>query len=141
MYEILAILFCAALTGFVAAHIGKGLDSAMDYGHILDWLRLRVVRRAAKRTGQEELFNSEFEKRIKIEDFSDRVNAVDKLYWGIAIKHKPLTLWLCNMCIGHRVNLALSAVIIAAYCVFLGFYWPLIPFFFISYATTEYFLK
>ncbi len=141
MNEYLILFFIALITGFSSSQIARALDFAMDFGHYLDWLRLSMVKKAAIKTGRLKDFESDFEKRLKIIDFGERIDAMDQLYWNVANAYKPLVLWLCFVCISHRINFLLSAVFIGCYWFLLGFNPLLIGFYIISFSINQYFIK
>jgi hypothetical protein len=110
LFELLYFLIVSVTIGFVSAQVAKALDFAMDYGHILTKLRYSAARRHAKKQNSLEYFDTEFEKRSKILDFSDRLNAIDNLYWKITAKSSALTIWLCKTCLSVRINIVFSIV-------------------------------
>lgn len=139
--DFLLFVFIAALSGFMSAQIAIALDFAMDYGHYFDWVRIYKVRKSAKLTEQLETFETEFEKRSKVQDFSDRINAMDQLYWQIAMRSKDLTLWLCHKCMSHRINALITIVFIASYSFLYEFNIALLGFYLISFSFNQIFIN
>jgi len=107
-FDILNFLLISISVGFVSAHAAKALDFALDFGHIFDEIRLRKARKAADKAGKLEYFEKEFEKRKAISTFAERLNEIDSLYWSVANDSPSLTLWLCRVCLSHRITALLS---------------------------------
>lgn len=141
LFEILIFVFAAALTGFVSANVARAFDFGMDYGHYIDWIRLNRVRKAAAKVNELDTFEEAFLNRKLVEDFGERVDAVDQLYWIVASKHKPLTVWLCDKCMSHRINFVFSGITSILYATFCGFGFYLILFYIISFSFNHYFIK
>lgn len=144
LVEIVFFIILAAVTGFASANTAKALDFGMDYGHLLDWFRLKKVRKAAEEVGELHTFNDSFQKRSFIENFGERINAIDQLYWIIANKKKSLALWLCDKCMSHRINFGFNILIGAYVCSFFAWYFwvpVLIGFYIISFSFNHYFVK
>lgn len=141
LFEVLTFVFAAALTGFVSANVARALDFGMDYGHYIDWIRLNRVRKAAAKINELDTFEEAFLKRKLTEDYGERIDAVDQLYWMIASKYNPLTVWLCDKCMSHRINFAFSILATGGLACVYGFGFQLIIFYIISFSFNHYFIK
>lgn len=90
-------IYHAIVIGFTSFFFSMLLDSAMDKGNLLDFVRVFF----AKKTGiEDEVF--------MVADglsFSDRQDMYDSIYWGIAENNKWFTVLLCRKCLGVWVNL------------------------------------
>ena len=108
--EILSFLAVSFSVGFVSAQVAKALDFGMDYKHFLWKIRFFKTRQSARKNNREFLFLREFVERRKIIDFNDRLNSIDHLYWREAATSSALTLWLCRVCLSHRIAALLSVL-------------------------------
>lgn len=89
-----AVLTVSILTGFLSSGIARYLDFLMTKGHVLDFVREWAARRAAKKVGLLELFDG-----IDGENWDNRADIYDQIYWHIAKERKRFTIWICVFCI------------------------------------------
>lgn len=88
-----AVLIVSILTGFLSSGIARYLDFLMTKGHVLDFVRERAARRAAKKVGLLELFDG-----VDGENWEHRADIYDQIYWHIAKERKRFTIWICVFC-------------------------------------------
>lgn len=109
--EIVQIVILASVLGFVTAQTAKFLDFSMDYGHILSWIRERKASVYARKTNLLPLYTKKKEEALRVADFGDRLDSMDKLYWTIARNESGFVLWLCKYCLSHRILAFINAVL------------------------------
>jgi len=139
--DFLMLIVSAFITGLVSSQVAKGLDFAMDYGHLLDWFRIDRVKASAKKTKFDLYFQEEFSKRLEIGDFGERLEAMDELYWTISLRDKNLTLWLCSKCLSHRINFAFSTAWIVGASFAVGFSPAFLIFYLISFSINQIYIS
>lgn len=88
-----AVLIVAVLSGFLSSGLARYLDLLMTKGHVLDFVREKMARRAAAKIGLSELFDV-----VDSENWEDRASMYDQIYWHIAKERKRFTIWVCVFC-------------------------------------------
>lgn len=134
----LLILFIGAITtGFFSSQLSKALDFGMDYGHWIDWFRMNKAYKAAMKVDKIAFFVIERDKILEYESFDDRLNMMDQLYWKIARDYKPLTMWLCRVCLSHRINFLVSLYMMVLLFMYYGFNPFILAFYLVSFSVNQ----
>lgn len=94
-------VFCAPFT--------RMIDSWMDFGGILWWIRWWRAKWYSRK--DRDLRIALLEARSK-EDFHERLSEVNQVYWQIAAKHFWFTGLICRECLAARFALLLTAAAI-----------------------------
>jgi len=100
LWIIAVITIVSAITGALATQM---IDSAMDYGHLLGFIRKGMADRIVKKTQNKEL-EEEWSRIKSIDHFPDRIEKSVEFYWALATYGKSFTGWICAMCLGFRVT-------------------------------------
>ena len=105
MYELLII---SAVIGVLNGALAHYLDLLMTKGHVLDFVREWAARRAAKKGGIDELFDT----LPEFETWEQRADIYGQLYWNIAKTRKGFTRWICPYCMSAYTFFPVLALVL-----------------------------
>ena len=91
-------LIVSTAIGYLSALLGRFLDSLLDYGSLLGFIRFRIAQYYA-----DDKLGSELYQATEIDDFAERMSEINDLYWRIAAKRFWFTGWVCLKCFSARV--------------------------------------
>lgn len=110
-----ASLLVGVALGCFAWLVVEVVDTLMDYGHPLDWVRYKKAMKIAKKHGIEQIVKIELDQMESISSFEERLNHMDEMYWRIAMYDKGFVGWLCKKCMCIRTTVYLSPVLIVLF--------------------------
>lgn len=115
------ILYFIGLIAIVSAIIGplatRMIDHAMDYGHLLGFIRKGMANRIVKRSGEPEL-DKKWRTIQAINYFPDRLDKANEFYFTLATKSKWFVGWICPVCLGFRI----TSLVVIFISLFVNFY-------------------
>jgi len=94
--------------GFATAVLTSMIDFALDLGHLFGGIRYNKAKSTCTRLNMPLLFEK-FERDVmEITDFTARLEFADSFYWAIAAIDSSFTPWICKICMGGRINMAIA---------------------------------
>lgn len=121
MVDLIVIIFTLTVYGILAGaisyYIALGLDSMMDYGGILDWLRWNKFKKYAHKLGKEYLV-VEADNPVIIGDSDVSIGSQiadwrHKYYLMVSAYCKPFKLWICTECMSIRISILFNIVCVS----------------------------
>lgn len=123
------LLIIAIVAGLSSAGFTWYLEFAMNPGNILDFVRDRVGRFAAKQKGLLPLFD-----QLDEIDQDQKETVLNQIYWNIAREVKWFKILLCPICMSFYVFVVVGSIII--WSLSSGFTgWQMTALYFISWST------
>jgi hypothetical protein len=98
MTAVINVCLLSMLIGFVSSTLAKMVDSWLDYGKILSFVRYRIFKRYATPDDEVELIDIQ-ESNI---GYDEQVGEVHDVYKRIAGRHHMLALLLCVQCMSFH---------------------------------------
>ena len=105
--SIIVAFSVSVFVGYMSALITRFLDSLLDYGMLLGRLRYALARYYAR---DDHDLQCELTDAALIDDFAERMDAVNTVYWKIAARRFWFTGWVCIKCFAARVCVVLYAL-------------------------------
>lgn len=114
------LLILCLTGGLIAGALTAFLDFSMLRGEIFEGVRIYFARRAARRIDRargDDVYSSLLEEVLTrdFNNFDERINETNQVYWQLAIHDKRLVGWLCPTCLNVRVTLLVFILIASVF--------------------------